>query len=709
MDDYKGSLFKRDMEDYHTELNPIAGYVKQASKFLEVTFGYTPEEARKKVIEKIKEYKVKDPIVTYRNQNEWGDRIIETAPLSSYIKDTLSKNEIIVPSFTTYTHPDVKKSLHSEFLSINLAKRKADKNAAFAARQAGDMNKFNYYNTMQKTRKVANNSLSGAYASKSTILCNPSAHYTLTSITRCVASIGNAITESIVAGNKIFKKPENVLNYLNAIVTEMNTNAVLHCINKYNLHCPTTDEVMVMIDHGSRWYWKDETYREHIRSYLNKLTPEQRTAVLYTNDLYHMRMYNPEFMRKLLTDLTRRVETGSVDNLKDLNTAPEGIPILAHFIWAEDLRGLKVNYKEMEGTELLMKLASTAKYLTEKFSYYKFLIRTFLTTDILPVDIANIKDIQRDVIVLSDTDSTCGSYEDWVKWYFNGDTKLTNESIAIASAIMTINTQVMDHNIKVFAKNMNIHPKNMDTLAMKNEFFWPVFVPANVSKHYYAETMVQEGNVYRSNDLEVKGVHLLASNIDQTLVDKLQSMMKEVFETIKAGEKLSLYKYLVEVANIERDLIKRIKAGDLGVFKKDKIKAANSYKNGEIESPYFHHLMWNYVFAEKYGKAEEPAYSVYKVPTTISTKKDMEQFLNSIEDNDISLKLKFFLEKHKKDKIGVFRFPVQVIGNKSIPEEVVPYIDITRVVEDNCNPFYIFLSTLGGYRKPTRLISQMGY
>ena len=50
MDDYKGSLFKRDMEDYHTELNPIAGYVKQASKFLEVTFGYTPEESRKKVV-----------------------------------------------------------------------------------------------------------------------------------------------------------------------------------------------------------------------------------------------------------------------------------------------------------------------------------------------------------------------------------------------------------------------------------------------------------------------------------------------------------------------------------------------------------------------------------------------------------------------------------------------------------------------------------
>ena len=709
MEDLKGSLFKRDIEDYKTNINPIAGYINQATKFVEVMFNQTPEEARKTVLAKIKEYGIIDPEVTYRQQGETGDRTIEKSTLSQYLKDTIEKNEIMAPSFTTYTHPSVKKSLHSEFLGVNLAKRKADKKAAFKAKQADDMYKFNYYNTLQKTRKVANNSLSGAYASKSTILFNPSAHYTLTSITRSVASIGNAITESLVGGNKIFKKPENVVNYITAIITNIDMRAVEYCINKYTLHMPTVDEVMVMIDHGSRWYWKDDDYRNYIKTVLGKLSPLERSAVLYVNDMYHLRMYNEAFVRKLVTELSQRVEHGSVNHLKDLNSAVEGIPFLAHFIWADELRGMDINYEKMEGTPLLEKLASTAKHLTERFDYYRYLIRTFYTSDILPIDIANIKDTLRDVIVLSDTDSTCGSYEEWIHWYYHGDMKITNEAIAVSAVIMTINTQVMDHNIKVFAKNMNIDKSNMDTLAMKNEFFWPVFVPANVSKHYYADVMVQEGNVFKNNDLELKGVHLISSNIDQSLIAEVKKMMGEVFETVKRGDMICLFDYLTRVANIERGIVKKLSAGDLSVFKMDKIKSANSYKKGEVDSPYIHHILWETVFADKYGHSAEPSYSVIKVPTIINTAKDMKDFCDNIKDVDIKYKLKQFLEKTGKDKIGVFRLPIAVIGNKGIPEELRDIIDVERVIKDNCNVFYMFLATLGGYKKPTRTLFQMGY
>ena len=55
----------------------------------------------------------------------------------------------------------------------------------------------------------------------------------------------------------------------------------------------------------------------------------------------------------------------------------------------------------------------------------------------------------RDSIVLSDTDSTCGSYDKWVNWYY-GEDVFHAESIGIAGAIMTINNQIMDHFIKVF-------------------------------------------------------------------------------------------------------------------------------------------------------------------------------------------------------------------------------------------------------------------
>ena len=40
--------------------------------------------------------------------------------LTDYIKEAVNNDEIIVPSFTTYFHPNVKKSLHSEFLNINV-------------------------------------------------------------------------------------------------------------------------------------------------------------------------------------------------------------------------------------------------------------------------------------------------------------------------------------------------------------------------------------------------------------------------------------------------------------------------------------------------------------------------------------------------------------------------------------------------------------
>ena len=37
------------------------------------------------------------------------------------------------------------------------------------------------------------------------------------------------------------------------------------------------------------------------------------------------------------------------------------------------------------------------------------------------------------------------------------------------------------------------------------------------------------------------------------------------------------------------------------------------FKKGPSESPYFHYLLWENVFAEKYGHVDEPPYGVIKV------------------------------------------------------------------------------------------------
>lgn len=707
-----GNIFIRELDDYKCDINPIKEYIKEASVFVAKNNSITVDEAKPLVLEAIKKSNKKDPIVTYRAQKDNGDREETSCTLSTYLKDVIRNNQLIAPSFTTYKHPHEQKSLHSDFMAVGTSERKKHKKLAFKYEMEGNTYKYNFHNTNQKTMKVNNNSLSGAYGSKSTILYNASAHYTLTSITRCVASIGNAFTESMVAGNMIFLNPENVINYITAIVTNIDYKLVNYCVNKYKLVIPTVDDIMLMVDKSSKYYWIDKEYREHIVNYLSKLNDLERVAVLYVNNMYNMRLLNEQLFKDMMFNISQPVDNSSDNPAKDYGSAEEYFTILASFIWSDIIRGTKLVVSELEasesGRDILMKLASTVNNIKKWFSYYRMLIRTFFTTDILPIDIANVKEMQRDVIVLSDTDSTCGSYEEWANWYYGKSSDYKNTS-AVPAVVMTIVVQTMDHYIKVFAKNMNIPNENVNYLAMKNEFYWPVFIPANVNKHYFADVMIQEGNVYKENKDEVKGVHLIASTIDQYYASMANKMMREIFERVKSGKNVSTYEFLVRIANIEREIISKIKRADLTVFKANKIKGKNSYKLEPERSPYLHHTLWMDVFAEKYGSPGEPSYSVIKVPSILDSKKAMSSFIDGIEDESIKEKFKVFIEKYNKENIGTFMLPVSIVANKGIPEELSKAIDIERVVLDNCGVFYTILETIGGYRKPNRLISQMGY
>lgn len=702
------NIFKRNAGEYKINLNPTSDYIRQAAVFISKMQNIPITEAIHSVKMTLKKSKIRNPTVKYNFRDDNGDSRVEETTLTDYIKTSLDNGEVIAPSFTTYVHPSTRKSLHADFLAINIAKRKEDKHNAFKYKQLGDTDKQIYFDTMQKTRKIFNNSLSGAYASSSTILYNPSAHYTLTSTTRSVASIGNSVSESMIAGNKHFRDPEIALNYITAVIANVPINSVEYVVTKFKLYKPTPQDVLDMIIYSSKYYWRDTKAENLIYTFLTKLTPYELAAVMYVNDLWHLKKYNPEFTKEMLTSLSKKVKQGSIDHLGDLKRAPEGVTNLVHHICYSDIKGKTVDYKELVGTELLELLASTAKHVTEELLKYKRLFRVFYTTDIMPPSIAYIKDMMRDAIVLSDTDSTCGSYDKWVEWYY-GAPKFSDDAIALSAAVMTINTQVIDHHLKILARNMNVSTELVELLKMKNEYFWSVFTASNVSKHYFANTLIQEGNVFNEPDLELKGVHLIASAVDQSIVKTSKTIMKEINAAISNGEKISLYKYVKQVADIERDLIKRIKSGDLNVYRKDKIKEAGAYKLEKEKSPYLHHMMWEEVFAEKYGSPGEPTYMVVKIPTILDSANKLKEYVNNIKDETIKVKLGAFLAKHNKTTMGTYRPPIAIATGKGLPEEIIDVIDIKKIVKESCNMLYIILETYGFYRKPSMFISEMGY
>lgn len=699
--------FKNKPEDYERTITPIKEYLNQASMYLSKRKKISKEEALKEIKTLLKNSKVNNPIIRYNTRLNNGDLKEDHIKTTDYLKDVLENNELMAPSWTSYKNPDILQSLHGDFLVYNVKERSRYKKEQFIAAQNNDPVKYSLYNTLQKTKKVYNNSLSGAYASKSTILYNPSSHSTLTSMTRCVASIGNSISESIIFGNKHFRKPELVYNYITAIISNINKEEVENCIKIYNLYIPKISDVMDMIIKSIKWYWRDTDIEKDIEDYLSCLEDYELTAVLYVNDLYHLRKHNDKLVRDMLSELKER-KTGLTEDTIYLEKSAEGVEILSKIINADLIKGKVVNYKELKGTEILSSLASTAMNICKVLDKYKILFKTLLTTPILPISIAYIKDMMRECIVLSDTDSTCGSYGEWVNWYY-GNNDFNSDSISLSAAVMTINTQAMDHNIKVYAKNMNIPLDKFDYLKMKNEFFWSSFVPSNVSKHYFASTLIQEGNVYRKADFELKGAHFIASAVNQYVVNKVHDMLKEVNDLVYNNKKLELHNYVKRVADLERYVLNMIDSGDMSIYSKATIKDGNSYKQGLEESVYWNHLLWKEVFEEKYGSPGEPPYMFIKIPTTLKTNKKLKDFLSSIKDDNIRERLTTSLEKRNKTMFGVFRPPLSICISKGIPEEFISVIDTFRVIEDNLRCGYLFLETLGFYKKDYKLLMDMGY
>lgn len=706
------NIFKRDLSEYKTYINPVEDYLDQTSLFFSRKYKIPLEQVREYVKEAIKLYGGRNPKIRMKEKNEHGDMEIVESRLLTYINTVKKEKNIIVPSFTVYAHPDKKKSVHSKLLDVNVELRKKDKALAFQYERENDMEKASFYTTNQKTRKVENNSLSGAYASPSTILYNPSSHSTLTSMTRCVSGIGNAISESLVAGNRYFRTPNSVINYIITVTTKVNLEDIKRVVDKYNLTTPTPKDVFSYFKESYKTYWKNTEKDKYIYYLLKQLDPYMLSAVMYVNDMWSLKLLNENFVRDLLTKLSFKVKEGSTDYLKDLDNEIAGVNELVHYIFYKEIKGLDVNYKDMlkNNDPLLKEMASTAKHIKEVLLSLQDLIKTFYVTDILPVNIAYIRDMYRKVIVLSDTDSTCCSYDKWVEWYF-GSPEFRDDSVGVAASIMTITTQVMAHNLNQLAKNMNTGELRQNYLSMKNEFYWTVFVTANVTKHYYASTAIQEGNVFKKNKLEKKGVHYISSTVGGDIVQRADEMMWKVMNAVTNNEKLSVIELCREVASIEREIVKDFESNKCYMFRKDSIKNEKSYKQSPEESKYVNHILWNDVFAEQYGLSGEPPYTIYTIPLKVSNNEEWGQLMQHIKKTNpkMAQDLGLFITKYKKPRISTLRIP-KIIGDKSgVPVEFREFVDIRSTVIQALRPLYYILETVGYYKKPEYMLSELNF
>lgn len=701
------NIFLKSKECYTRNINPITHYIQQTALYISKMTGDNFNDCFDHIKTKIRtrQYKgMRDPKVIHYERNRFGDRDELDVPLSNYISNAVKSGLVLAPTFTCYGNPNLTKSLLSGFVQQNKKDRSKAKKEAQIAKAAGNTVRYIMKNNEQNNKKTYNNSLSGAFGTSSSILYNPTAHSTLTSTIRSVSSLGNASNERVIMGNRHYYSPDIVLFNLICCCREVDMEEISTIVEKYNLKYPTVDDVIDCIEYSAQFYWTDNNAMQNLRTYIEKMAPVERAAFLYVGDLYHIRKLNEGFIRTFLESVSQKITKDVDDPFAIISQVGEDIMNYVHQICFNDVRGLGKDYKKMQELGILNTLASTALNTYNVLNQYKDFIRAFFLTRMIPASHAYIPNMMRRSVVLSDTDSTCFSVDDWAIWYF-GKFEVSEKAYGICGAVALIATQAVSHLLALLSANVGVSEDHLHSLAMKNEYLWPVHMPTNVAKHYGAWTVMQEGNVFKEPELEIKGVHLKNSAAPPELIEKAHAMITDILTTVNDNKPLSLMKYMREIADIEQEITASISSGDVKYFKRSKIKEAESYSKNEEESPYQHYTLWREVFQHKYGVIDPPPFGVIVIPVDLPNKTSLKTWTDSIEDKTLATNLISWLNKQNKTSMNTFYIAISYVQGYGIPEEIARITNVRKIVLDLTLVFRIILEALGFFVKKDWLVS----
>lgn len=704
------SIFVKPTEDYQRNLDVKTAYLRDMTLALSRATGRSESECRayiEKVTAEDGRLPMTDPPMKYVGRDKNNDRHLRVTTFLKYL-DTVTKNNLLIsPSMTVYQHPSVKRSITAQYIAVNVAGRSKAKKEMFAAAEAGDVALREFKNNEQQSRKIKNNALSGAHCSDSTPLFLDTIHSTLTSTCRSASGYGNANNEKILAGNRHYWSWDVVAANIASIAANTDLVAFDAMMQRHNLHYPTTDDAMVVIHHGSQMYWRNNAKMNDLRLLVDGLTPTERAAFVYIGDLYHLARFNDAMMRTLLGRLSAVVNE-SVENPKQyLDNLTEEAAALVSLLCGHLMGGKKLSAYDGFDASVQQVIGGTAKNLHDTLIDYADLIQNILVTDNVPASLANLPTIVRRTAITSDTDSTIFTVQDWIKWY-SGEVKFTIEAVNIGHAIAFLTSASIVHILAIMSANMGVDKKQLHQYAMKSEYYFPVFALTSRAKTYYGYMGAQEGQVFTEPDLEMKGAVLKGSKSPTLVRSAAKDMIAYILDTTKAGGKLSLKKALREVAQLERDIVRSIEVGDTEFYKSVEIKTPDSYKAEPERSPYFHYLLWEEVFAPKYGSIEAVPYGAIKVTIQANNRTEFAAWLESMEDQSMRLRLMEFLVKHGKTNLTMINVPKSIILKHGVPKELIQGIAIRKIVIDLCEPLYVLLESMGYFMldgKQRRLIS----
>jgi len=697
------------------QIDTLATYKDKTIKFLQTKHKYSLQEATDLTDQIIKDNLV-DPKIKVYHRPYGEDTHEDEISYLDMIKNVYNNGRIMVPSGTVYENPAVRLSYIAAQLMIWLKERAIIKKESFVERMKGNNELADELKDQQLIIKRKANSVSGLFASFSH-LRSKSTHYTLTSTTAMATSIANASNERFLAGNYHFRNPEVAIDYMVSVLTGTDYSLFTRTINQYGLVTITPNDLNKIIKESCMLYFRPIKFKK-VEEYINTLSDIECTMVAYSGSLYNIRLFNSGFVFQFFNSV---IEAEPADTTLDtfekyvdyMSKVPEDIRNAVHHAEFEELRGVRNGYIKTDendkdyniDTQVLNKVVGKAKKLTNNIEFYEDLTNVILHCNIMPPDPAYLPNMSRRVIVLSDTDSTCFTSEEWIDWYSNMVKGFVYpDAMGVMAIVGTLAIRALSYYILQYSRLMGIGEEQETRIAMKNEFSWSVFIRAsNAAKHYIADTVAVEGNIYPKSVREVKGANLKGVGNSPTVLKKLYEMADSFMSRIitDAGNPENITSDVKEFVDLYKELkielLEQVYSGDTSVLKTLTVKPPENYSNHDpYKSNCRYLLIWNSLFSDLYNAEYDEIF--VKISLKVEKARDLEVFLNELKPIIGEAKVeegREVLRRLNRISLSVFYVPKKYLDNNKLPPILKKWLNAEILLEKTLKPVSIFLEALG--------------
>jgi len=606
--------FTYPLDEYSRDYDIVSIWYRQMVDGLMRMMRLSREAAERHVKKALDDADFSKYVCRFTKRGENGDRKIVQCNLLDYLRTVDSKGLIMSPTMTTYLPPEVKKSVPTEVISTDQALRSKVKKAAQAAKQKGDTTAAQIGTGIQNSLKRLINSWSGAGLSPHTPLYLKSLHPTLTTMCRISTALATASVERLLSGTRYYHKPDRVIEDILNTVDTMSQSMVERAMYLYELKVPTVDELMVIVNRSTEFYWDDAKFKASIHKLLSTLRDWERVAFAYSGDFYHLFLHNKTFTKEMLSEACSE-DNGRLKKVEEyaLEKLDEDQEVLLTNLIGEEIKGKKLHEALEENTTIKIKANKIANNLLHVFEdKYRHLIETFFRVPTFPIDTARQDKAIRRTVPLGDTDSTVYTTKTISElFYGRGGFDVALEPIN--DVMVYFVNGVIANALGNFTGQLNVPHDRRKLLVMKNEFKFPTVQITPVAKTYHAHVKAEEGNVYKDPQWEMKGQRFHAGRGNRKIVGELHEWMKEGKLKLNNGERIDRGELVDMICGVEHDLQASLSRKDDVYYEFMKIKPIEEY-NKPMSEPWGKHRMYELMFSNTHGKAPEPTYTAYKIP-----------------------------------------------------------------------------------------------